>query len=131
MTKKDEKEINPVSLNALAISIGAIVMLVCGFVAGDIHYHPINGASWLSILYLGIPGTVVTFVVYYYLLKTTGAVLMSYVAIITPLVAVTLGAILLGERFTKYTWLVAATIILGVWIAIRTPRNEQPAIQRV
>ncbi len=75
--------------------------------------------SWVavaSLFYLGIFGTAIAFVLYFWLLKTTSAVLMSLITFVTPPLALWWGWFVLGEAIT---WqLVAGMIIIFGGIAI-------------
>ncbi len=75
--------------------------------------------SWLSVFslfYLGILGTAVAFVLYFWLLKTTSAVLMSLITFITPPMALLWGWVVLNEPIT---WqLIAGMVVIFSGIAI-------------
>lgn len=72
----------------------------------------------LSILYLAVPGTVVTFVLYYWLLRHQKSSRLSLIAYVTPCIAVTLGAAR-GERVLWTTLGGAALVFAGIAIVRR------------
>lgn len=62
----------------------------------DIRWTP---AAIASLLYLGIASSVVAFWLNYWLLKRVSATTVLSMALVQPLIAAALGAIVLGERF--------------------------------
>jgi drug/metabolite transporter (DMT)-like permease len=70
-----------------------------------------------SILYLATVGSVVVFVAYYWLLKRMEAVYLSLISLITPIIAVVLGAIVLDEQLHPTVMLGAALVLVGLLVA--------------
>jgi drug/metabolite transporter (DMT)-like permease len=66
---------------------------------------------------LGIMGTGVAYTLYYPLLKQVGSAISSSVTLITPLIAVSLGVIFLGEELQWYEPVGGVIILLGAAIA--------------
>ena len=66
----------------------------------------------LSLFYLGIFGTAVAFAGYFYLLKTTSAVLMSLITYVTPPIALIWGWLVLDEAVT-WQLLLGMIVIFG------------------
>jgi len=61
-------------------------------------------------------GSIVTFLIYYRLLKQLSATLMAMVALITPPIAVVLGLLFKGERLGVITMTGGALVMLGVFL---------------
>ena len=117
LVKKNGKDISPVTLNFAGMLVGtfwvgALALLLERF--SDIH---LDAKGIGSILYLGTLGSVVTFVVYFWLLKRVEAVYLSLVAFITPITASFLGAIVLDEMLEPNTFLGAALVLVGILVA--------------
>ncbi|HYR83315.1 MAG TPA: EamA family transporter [Terriglobia bacterium] len=123
VTKRHGGALHPAALNAPAMLIGAALLAVASFAAGDGLRTPRDPAAWWAIGYLAIAGSIVTFLLYFRLLKTWSATTLSFIAVFTPLVALVLGYIALGERPTVFVALGTALILLGVWFAV-TKRSE-------
>lgn len=121
-TKRHGAALHPAALNAPAMAFGAILLIAASFLAGDGFGLPGDGATWLAVLYLAVAGSVVTFLVYFTLLKTWSVTTMSFIAVFTPVVALLLGFLVLRERPTPWTGLGAALILAGVALAVSTPR---------
>lgn len=67
-----------------------------------------------SIIYLGIFGSVVGYVLYFYALKHVSASRMSLITLVTPVTALLLGAYLNNEHIQAGVWMGAALIMLGL-----------------
>ena len=75
---------------------------------------PRDGGTWAAILYLALAGSVVTFLIYFSLLKTWSVTSLSFISVFTPAIALFLGFIFLDERPTLWTALGAALIAINI-----------------
>jgi len=117
IVKRKGKAMNPVTLNFGGMLVGSltVALLAISFERiSDIH---LNAKAVGSIVYLGTFGSVLTFVVYYWLLKRLEAVYLSFLTFITPIVAVFLGTIILGETLDPNTFSGAGLVLVGIAIA--------------
>jgi len=89
-----------------------------------------------ALLALGLLGTGLAFLIYFTLLQRVGATNTSMVTYLVPVVGLSSGALVLGERFGANVFLGALVMIVGVWLAQRAPRTPvqapvgQPATDR-
>ena len=67
-----------------------------------------------SIVYLGIFGSVVGFILYFYILKYIDVSRVSLITLITPVMALFLGYALNDEVLTISIWIGTALIMLGM-----------------
>jgi uncharacterized membrane protein len=118
----------------------AVEMLIGGTVLAGLG--PILGESWstvtlhasasslLAVVYLALIGSVLAFTAYVWLLQNAPISQVSTYAYVNPVVAVLLGALLLGEKLTTTTMLGGAIILLAVALVIRAeaqpPRRLRP-----
>ena len=133
--KRIGNHLSPTAMSLGGI-IGAVVILYLMAFSlespADIHFDA-KGIG--SILYLGTLGTVVTFLTYYWLLKRVAAVMLSLVALVTPVLAVIVGVVLLDENPEPRIFFGAGSILLGILIAnskelhntIQTRRERIPS----
>jgi drug/metabolite transporter (DMT)-like permease len=109
---------------------GGALLLVVGLLSGEaaaVHLGRISLASWLSVLYLIVFGSLVAFSAYVWLLTKVATTAVSTYAYVNPLVAVLLGWAVLGERITGQTLLAAALIVVAVaLILLRPPASPKP-----
>lgn len=73
----------------------------------------------ISLLYLGIASSVVAFWLNYWLLKRVSATMVLSMALVQPLVAALLGALILGERFGMAAALGGVCILLSAAAILR------------
>jgi drug/metabolite transporter (DMT)-like permease len=117
-TKRHGSALHPAALNAPAMFIGALVLAAASLAAGDGLRLPRDPVAWGAILYLALAGTVVTFLIYFSLLKTWSVTSLSFISVFTPAIALALGFVFLDERLTLWTGLGAALILAGVTLAL-------------
>ena len=81
--------------------------------------------SIAAMLFLGVGGSGIGFLLYYYMMNTLGATRATTVTFLLPVTAVFWGATLLRESITIPILAGMAVILLGVFLTSR-PRNERP-----
>jgi drug/metabolite transporter (DMT)-like permease len=113
-------------LNRDSILIGAV-----GLGALSLVFERGQPIAWtstavFSILYLAIPGTVITFGIYLWLLRSVPAYRLSLTAYITPLVALLVGSFVGGE-VVGITTLVGTALVLG-GVALTLARGKPTPI---
>jgi len=107
---------DPLATNALTMSAGMVLLLFLSFVFGERHNLPALPATWIAIAYAVIPGSVITFYMFIWLLGRWSASATHYVVMLFPIVATTAGALLAGEMVTMTFVLGGALVLVGVWI---------------
>ena len=119
VTKRSTKDVAPFMLNAITTSVGCIILGVIALLREPWQDVTFNFTQVWTISYLAILGTIVTFGIYFRLIKETSAVTMTYVAIITPVIAVILGWLILNEKLDYYALAGSGLAICGVGISLR------------
>ena len=76
-------------------------------------------AAVMSLLYLAIASSVVAFWLNYWLLKRVSATTVLSMALVQPLIAALLGALILGERFGVLAAVGGACILLSAAVILR------------
>lgn len=98
----------------LQMTLGGAIIVVAALFFEDITTFRFTTATVGSILYLAIFGTLLTFGGYWWLLKKIGAIRISLIAFVTPIVAVFLGWIFLGEQLAFIDYVGAGLVLGGV-----------------
>ena len=80
----------------------------------------------LSLLYLAIVGSALTFWLLYWLLRHTEVTRVMMISLITPVAAVILGVTLLGEDFSWRMGAGAVCVLLGVSLVLNPFRGVMP-----
>lgn len=76
---------------------------------------PAKTLTWVAIAWLGVLGAGLSQVIFYYLLHSIGPTRVGMVTYLVPVVGVTLGVVLLGEKLNWSLVLGTILIILGIW----------------
>lgn len=117
LVKRAHPDINPNALTFGGMVAGLLILYPLALIfesPGQVHLDA-KGAG--TIVYLGSFGTVVTFVIYYWLLKRVQAVYLSLVSLVTPVIAVILGALWLNEALSPRVFFGAALVLCGIALA--------------
>jgi drug/metabolite transporter (DMT)-like permease len=116
-------EIDPFVSTAIQLLVGSF-FLFCISVAVErsapVHWTPLAIAG---LLYLATFGSAVAFVVYYWLLRHMRPYQLSTLNLVVPIVAVTIGAILLQEPVPLMMVLSAALVLFSVAVVLRSERD--------
>jgi len=119
---------SPITTNAVACFVGAAVCFAGSAILGEPHLLPRGAASWWPILYLAVAGNLIAFVLYIWLLSRWSVTSLSTNSLITPVIAVTLGALTRGEALGRFTYLGGALVLAGVaaslFLSRRTARTR-------
>ena len=103
----------------VAINLGTLVFALPFFGAtwllsdGQVPTHVPERAA-AAILYLGLFGSVIGFVLYYYMIKHMETGRVALITLITPVMALLLGHMLNAEVVPLNVWLGTASILLGL-----------------
>lgn len=119
VVKRSGPQVNSLLLNRNAMFVGA-----AGLLTASVILEPGQTGSWTasavtSVAYLAILGTVVTFGIYFWLLRYAPANKMALVAYVTPPIALTLGWALGDEPLTLTLLGGTALVLVGVALTKR------------
>lgn len=117
-TKRWGHDTDPISFTALSMGVGAAGLFALSFASGEGWVAPPWPAGVLAIIYLAIAGSVVTFVTYWWLLKHIEATSASYIAMVTPVVAVFLGFTIGSEVLDPLALVGGAVTLAGIYLAV-------------
>ncbi len=117
--------LSAVKLAAYQVLIACILLSMATSTGGLADLWADTPAALGLVVGLGIIGTGVAFVLYYYLIAKLGALAASTVYYIPPPVALLLGAAILGENVTMLQLAGMAAILVGIYLAAGQTTNEQ------
>ena len=115
--KKHGSKLNPLSMNFIPLLITGVVLIPIGLLFENRESLIFDSKAIYSILYLAFFGTVVTFTIYFWLMKKINVVILSLSTFLTPIIALILGAILLSEKFTTNQILGSSLVLIGILFA--------------
>lgn len=113
---------------ALEMLGASLVFAVVGVLRGELaqlELHAITPQAWAAFGYLVVAGSIVAYTAYSWLLRNAGTQLVGTHAYVNPIVAVTLGWIVLGEVVTLRTVVAGAVVLVSVVLLI-TGRPGEP-----
>ncbi len=111
------RKLDPIGFNVIAMAVGSACLAVVSLAAGESWAIPPWPAGLGALLYLALAGSVVTFVIWNWMLRTVPATSMSFVTMITPIVALFLGAALAQEGLETLDVIGTAVVLLGIYLA--------------
>jgi drug/metabolite transporter (DMT)-like permease len=115
------RELAPRLAITYACLIGTLALAIPAFLEGGLAGVPQYSLEmWLSLVYLGLMGTVLAFILYYQGIKAIGPSKTAIFINLVPIWAMTLSTIVLGERITLPLVLGAAMVIGGVFLTSRS-----------
>jgi drug/metabolite transporter (DMT)-like permease len=113
---------DPVILSAVQMTFGLVPLVAAGFVLeGSPLSFRWTPRALVSLLYLALVGSVVAFLLFYWLLRRMDVTKVLLISLVTPVLAVALGAAVLGERLGARAFLGTALILVGVFLGVRRP----------
>ena len=114
----------PLVLSAAQLTAGALLL---GVVTPWIGRQPVTLSATvvLSVVALGVASTGIAYVLNYRLIQDEGPTAASMTNYLAPVVAVLLGVMVVDERLSWNLAVGTAVVLLGVWIAERTPADRR------
>lgn len=117
---------DPAATNAIAMAVGAGLLLALSAGIGESWQFPREPATIGAVAYLVIIGSVVLFMGFLYVLNRWTASATSYALLFMPLVAVPAAAALRGEPVTVAFVAGAALVLAGVYVGALAPPIPLP-----
>ncbi len=111
---------SPFRSTALQMVFSGAMLLGAATWHGDWQHVSFTPRTTAAMLYLSLAGSLVAYSAYIYAIQHLPLSLVSLYAYINPIIAVTLGTLLLSEPFTARIAAAAALVLAGTWIVGRT-----------
>ena len=104
--------------NGLGMLIGGGFLLALSLLLDEPKVLPFAAATWLSLLYLCLGGSIVVFLLYLFVIRRMTASGAAYILLLAPLVAVPLGALLLDEPIHPIFIIGGLLVVAGVYMGL-------------
>jgi len=104
-------------------TLGALLALGAALAAGDVLGAG-SAIGWVSLIYIGLVGTFMPVVLYYWLIRHVTVTYSTIIGYIVPFVAVGVGVIALGEQIQLGIVVGGAFILTGVVVTDRLRIRE-------
>jgi drug/metabolite transporter (DMT)-like permease len=122
----------PLVATAFQMILGGLALAIMSVLAGEPGaFDPaaISGASMAAFVYLTLIGSLFAFTVFAWLIQVAPLARVTTYAYVNPVVAVILGAIVLGEPITPRTVVAGGIIVVAVALIV-TARGRLPVRRR-
>jgi drug/metabolite transporter (DMT)-like permease len=135
LTARMGAPMNPFALAAVQQLIGGTILVVAGTAFGErLHLATIVPVSWWAWLYMALFVSLGAFSAYAYALATLPVSTVATYAYVNPVIAVLLGVVVAGERFSPLQLAGGAVVLVAVVMVIaaeRPPRRRPDRDERV
>lgn len=112
---------HPVSLNAVGMTVGAIVLFVGSLLTGDRMVLPELAETWLAMAYMVVIGTGILFILWVFVLKRWDASRAAYNFVLLPPITLVFSHWITGEEVGVELILGGVLILIGVYIGALRP----------
>lgn len=125
-SKKLQQEFTPVQVTFFFAATTVVTQFFLSFseiTSGNNWWQHVSMPAILSLLYVGVIGTVGYYVLYQYAIKHGTPLIASMAMYLQPVTTFAWAAVLLGERLTGGFIIGAVLALLGVWITTNAKRK--------
>ena len=120
---------SPLTLTTYQIGIALLLLLGTTDLTGIRAVFSDARASLGLVLGLGLCGTGLAYILYYWIVDRRGAVAASSVTYIPPVVALVVGVVLAGEPVRATDLVAMAAILIGVGVLQTARQRAAPSIE--
>jgi drug/metabolite transporter (DMT)-like permease len=113
--------ISPLAATTCAAMTGTVLLAVACALLGDFALPHASWKAWAALAYMGVFGTALAYIWFFDGVKAIGPARTAVFINLVPVVAITLGVLLLGEPLKWSMVIGAALVVSGVWIINRAP----------
>ena len=118
-----KKNIPVLQTNGYGMLYGALFMLILAIIMNKPIYFDISLSYIISLLYLGIFGSVIAFTCYLTLLGNIGADKAGYTTLVIPIIAIFLSSVFEGYQWNVFVYIGIAFISLGNMLVLKRKRS--------
>jgi drug/metabolite transporter (DMT)-like permease len=83
--------------------------------------------TWIALAWLGVLGSCIAYLLYFYLIKNEGSTRSTLVTYMFPVIGVALGVLFLGERLDVRLVVGALMVVAGIGVVNWKPRTASPS----
>src|SRR5258706_11829133 len=113
LSRRHAREENVLSAAAMQMAFGGIFMLIAATLRGEWSHLGFTQRTLTAEIYLTLVGSIVGYSAYTYALKHLPTATVSLYAYVNPIIAIVLGALLLGEPFGPRVVFASLMVLTG------------------
>jgi drug/metabolite transporter (DMT)-like permease len=113
---------------AAQMTAGGVLLLVLATVSGEFRgfqFSRVSFEAWFSLVYLIVPGSIIAYTAYLWLLHHESPTKVGTYAYVNPVVAVILGYLFAGESIGVRTGIGTVLILISVLAIATTPAQKR------
>jgi drug/metabolite transporter (DMT)-like permease len=120
---------NPFALATVQMITGGVILTVAGTATGErVDWAAVSPTTWWAWAYIAVVVTLGAFSAFAYALGHLPISTVSTYAYVNPVIAVALGALVAGERFTALQLAGGAIVLLAVVVVILAERERRTPV---
>ena len=128
LIKAKGTDLHPASLLCAQMICGLPAILIYALLQeGNPFAHRWTGTAAFSVLYLSLLGTIAAFWLYYWLLVRIESTKAMMISLVTPLLAVVIGNLVLGETLPPQTLVGGMLILAAIGLIVFRPKRKELA----
>jgi drug/metabolite transporter (DMT)-like permease len=112
---------HPVSLNAVGMVVGAVILFIGSLLVGDEMTLPATDETWLAMAYMVVIGTGVVFSLWVFVLRRWDASRAAYNFVLLPPITLVFSHWITGEALGVELILGGVLILIGVYVGALRP----------
>ena len=121
--KQMAREVSVLSMTAASTWLSLPVLVVAWWVMEGQLPARLAPQVWGAVAWLGVAGSVVGFLLFYYALKHMAATRVALITLVTPLTALLIGQRFNGEHLPPSAWIGSALVLVGIACATLLDRR--------
>ena len=114
---------HPVASNAVAMTVGAGLLLIASVLTHEELRVPGDMRTWAAVAYLSLAGSVVVFTLFVQVVRRWSVSSASYVMLLMPLVTIVVTSAFTGAAMTPSFVTGAALVVAGVYVGAIRPHR--------
>jgi len=126
--RRTMREVSPLVQAFVPMAFADALVWSIATQAGDPGRLPTLTSTWMALLWLGLLGSCIAYLIYYRLLHSVGATRATMVTYVFPVVGVALGVLFLHERADWHLLAGAALVVSSIAVVNWKPRAAVAAI---
>lgn len=119
MVRKRMTEMDPKPVTAVRLIVGAICLITLSSILGEFTFEGVTGVGVFSLLYAALIGALGGQFMAFYVQRRFGATAFSLVSFVVPVVATSVGVLLLDEIVTRGMLIGVVLIVVGIYLINR------------
>jgi len=131
-TKRHPSSADPLAASTVQMILSGAMLLGIGTATDEWSQLHFTARTLAAMIYLTVAGSIVAYTAYVYAVKHLPISTVSLYAYINPLIAVALGSLLLGERFSFRIVIAAGLVLAGIAVVrgVQSPSATAAAPRR-